>query len=166
MKNKTNSLGERDPGGNPQECFGLREIQLIEGGNSFGFPLYFWKFYLTKPHHVCPYNPFLIFNMPQWEQRKERRVGAWGSGGKGRGEEDRWRVDASGMCDSQELDYRLSAPTRPPGRFPVCLCSLVPPRLIILQPKNHSGWLHHQRSFHLVVSQPPHLKFPSNNGMS
>lgn len=38
MKNKTNSVGKRDPGGNPQEFFGPREKNLFEGEIVLVFP--------------------------------------------------------------------------------------------------------------------------------
>lgn len=72
MKNKTNSVGKTDPGGNPQSSLAQEKYNLFEGGNSVGFP-HFWKFYLTKTSHACPCNPS---NMPSWGHRQRKEPGS------------------------------------------------------------------------------------------
>lgn len=65
----------------------------------------------------APRNAFLIFNMPEGEHRKGRRVGAYGRGEErgGRAEEDNEGTRAPGnICATEtRLALGLSASTRP-----------------------------------------------------
>lgn len=83
-KTKQTALVKQILGEIPRSTLAQEKYNLSEGGNSVGFPLYFWKFYLTKTSHACPCNPS---NMPSWEHRQERSLGAWR-----RGEERRREV--------------------------------------------------------------------------